>query len=107
MHDNKGGMNMSCGRFGAMIATSTLVMFGLMHLNTHAPSYVLFSQTRTWMTIVMGATVAIVMIGFMWSMYPSRRANLGVVAGSIVAFTRALWLVRGQQTVDDTPIRRR
>ena len=102
MNDDKSGMNMSYGRFGAMIATSTLVMFGLMYLNTYALSHVFFSQTRTWMAIVMGATMAVIMIGFMWSMYPSRRTNLGIVAGSIVVFTGALWLVRSQETVDDT-----
>ena len=31
-----GGMNMSYWRFAAMIATSTVVMFGLMYLNTYA-----------------------------------------------------------------------
>jgi len=34
---------MSYARFGAMIATSTLVMFVLMYLNTYALDHVLFS----------------------------------------------------------------
>ena len=34
--------------FAAMIITSTIVMFGLMYLNTYALSHVEFSQTRTW-----------------------------------------------------------
>lgn len=41
-----GGMGMSYGRFAAMIATSTVVMFGLMYLNTYALSHVEYSQTR-------------------------------------------------------------
>jgi len=36
---------MSYGRFGAMIATSTVVMVGLMYLNTYAREHVRFSQT--------------------------------------------------------------
>ena len=97
----QGGMGMSYGRFAAMIATSTVVMFGLMYLNTYALSHVEYSQTRTWMAIVMGAVMALIMIGFMWGMYPDRRANLGIVAASIAVFAGALWLVRSQETVGD------
>ncbi len=37
-------------KFAAMIATSTVVMFGLMYLNTYAADHVFFSETRapTW-----------------------------------------------------------
>ena len=92
---------MSYKRFALMIATSTVVMFGLMYLNTYALGHVAFSQTRAWMAVVMGAAMAVVMIGFMWSMYKDRRANIGIVAGSIILFGGALWLVRSQATVDD------
>lgn len=98
-----GAMGMSYGRFAAMIVTSTVVMFGLMYLNTYAFAHVEYSQTRTWMAIVMGAVMALIMIGFMWSMYPNRKANLGIVAASIVVFAGALWLVRSQETVGDVP----
>lgn len=92
---------MSYWRFAAMIATSTVVMFGLMYLNTYAISHVEFSQTRTWMAVVMGAVMAVIMIGFMWGMYPNRRANIGIVAGAALVFAGALWLVRSQETVGD------
>lgn len=89
------------GRFAAMIATSTIVMFGLMYLNTYTWSHVEYSQTRTWMAVVMGATMAVIMLGFMWSMYKNRGVNLAILAGSAVVFVLALWLVRSQETVDD------
>jgi hypothetical protein len=101
MDDRKGDMSMGYGRFAAMIATSTIVMFGLMYLNTYALSHVEYSQTRTWMAIVMGATMAIIMLGFMWDMYRDVRIKVGIVVGSIVVFALALWLVRSQETVDD------
>jgi len=37
---------MSYGRFFAMIATSTVVMFGLMYLNTYLWTHVFWSETR-------------------------------------------------------------
>lgn len=92
---------MSYARFAAMIATSTAVMFGLMYLNTYALDHVWFSQTRMWMALVMGAVMAVIMLGFMWSMYRSRAANWGIVAGSVVVFAGALYLVRSQDTVGD------
>lgn len=88
-------------RFAAMIVTSTVVMFGLMYLNTYALAHVEYSQTRTWMALVMGAAMAIVMIGFMGGMYRNRRANLGIAIGSAAVFAVALWLVRSQETVAD------
>ena len=60
---------MSYTRFGAMIATSTVVMFGLMYLNTYAFDHVYYSQTRTWMALIMGASMAIIMMLFMLKMY--------------------------------------
>jgi hypothetical protein len=88
-------------RFGVMIATSTVVMLGLMYLNTYQLGHVFFSETRSYMALIMGATMAIVMLGFMWSMYTDRRLNTGIVAASVVVFVISLWLVRSQVTVDD------
>jgi hypothetical protein len=92
---------MSYARFGLMIATSTVVMFGLMYLNTYALDHVFYSQTRTWMALLMGATMAIVMLGFMWGMYKNRTANTAIMAASVVVFAASLWLIRSQQTVYD------
>ncbi|MGE5212527.1 MAG: DUF305 domain-containing protein, partial [Nitrospirota bacterium] len=38
-------------KFGAMIGTSTVVMFGLMYLNTYTPDHIFFSQTRAYMAL--------------------------------------------------------
>jgi hypothetical protein len=92
---------MSYARFAAMIATSTVVMFGLMYLNTYAIDHVFFSQTRTWMALLMGATMAIVMLGFMWAMYRNPRVNAAILGAGVVVFAASLWLVRSQETVSD------
>jgi uncharacterized protein (DUF305 family) len=88
-------------RFGMMIATSTVVMLGLMYLNVYQPDHVFFSETRTYMALVMGASMGIVMLAFMLQMYTNQRANVGIFVGSAVVFSLALWLVRSQATVDD------
>ena len=88
-------------RFGLMIACSTLVMYGLMYLNTYALAQVHFSQTRAWMALLMGAAMTIVMLLFMLGMYPNKRMNTAILAGAAVMFAVALWLLRSQATVDD------
>lgn len=92
---------MNYRRFFAMIATSTVVMFGLMYLNTYVVDHVFWSETRVYMAVVMGATMAFVMLAFMLSMYASRGLNIAIFAGSIAVFAVALWLVRSQTTVED------
>jgi drug/metabolite transporter (DMT)-like permease len=92
---------MSYARFGWMILTSTLVMFGLMYLNTYAASHLWFSETRAYMALVMGASMAVVMLVFMLKHYPKTRVNLAILAGAVVAFAGSLWLVRSQSTVED------
>ena len=88
-------------KFAAMIATSTLVMFVLMYLNTYSVDHVFFSETRAWMALVMGAAMAIVMLAYMLGMYPNKVANIAISACSALAFAVALWLVRSQATVDE------
>ncbi|CAD5271147.1 conserved membrane hypothetical protein [Bosea sp. 62] len=92
---------MSYARFGVMIAVSTIVMFGLMYLNTFELDHVFFSQTRAWMALLMGATMAVLMLGFMLKMYANKAANIAIFAGSVAVFAVSLWLVRSQTTVDD------
>lgn len=94
-------MHMSYRRFAAMIITSMVLMFGAMYLNTYALDHVLWSETRLWMTFVMGAVMAAVMLAFMQRMYRSRRTNMAIYAGSLAVFVLAVWLVRSQATVDD------
>ncbi|SHN05553.1 protein of unknown function [Duganella sacchari] len=88
---------MSYARFFQMIGAGTVIMFGLMYLNTYEPDHVFFSETRAYMALIM----TLVMLAFMWKMYPRRSVNLAIVAGSVAVFGVSLWLVRSQDTVDD------
>ena len=91
----------SYGRFAAMVVTATIIMFGLMYLNTYSIDHIYFSETRAFMALVMGATMTFVMLTFMLGMYSNRRVNAGLFIGSVTVFIGALWLVRSQATVDE------
>ena len=88
-------------RFAAMIATSMVVMFGLMYLNTYEAGHARWSETRFYMTLIMGAGMAVVMLSYMLGMYDDRKANLAIFSGSLIVFVAALGLVRSQATVQD------
>jgi len=97
-HKQSGGSYL---RFGAMIATSTIVMYGLMYLNTYALDHVFFSQTRMWMALYMGGMMAIVMLAFMLGMYSNKKTNMAIFGGAVLAFALGVGLVRSQVTVGD------
>lgn len=88
-------------RFMAMVATSTAIMFGLMYLNTYELDHVFWSETRFWMTFVMGGMMMIVMLLFMWGMYKDKTKNIIILGVGALMFAVALWLVRSQATVND------
>jgi len=88
-------------RFAAMISTSTLVMLGLMYLNTYAFEHIRWSETRFYMALLMGGAMAVIMLSFMLNMYEDKKINLAIVGGGIVVFLLSLWLVRSQATVGD------
>ena len=60
-----------------------------------------WSETRLFMTLLMGSTMAVIMLGFMLGMYRNRKMNVAIVLGAIVLFGLATWLVRSQVTVED------
>lgn len=88
-------------RFAAMIATSTILMLGLMYLNTYAMNHIFWSETRLYMAFVMGAAMSVIMLTFMLDMYTSKKRNVAIYIASGVIFVGALWLVRSQATVED------
>lgn len=97
-HDKKSGY----ARFAAMIVTSTVVMYGLMYLNTYELSHVRWSETRVYMALIMGAVMAVIMLSFMRGMFSDKKINLAIYLGSVVVFAGALFLVRSQTTVQDS-----
>lgn len=95
-------MKSSYWRFAAMIVTSMVVMYAFMYLNTYDIAHVRWSETRLFMTFIMGAAMAVIMLSFMQGMYSNKKVNLAIYVGSVVVFVLALFLVRSQVTFDDS-----
>ncbi|MFO7699824.1 MAG: DUF305 domain-containing protein [Acidimicrobiia bacterium] len=84
-----------------MIVTSMVAMFAIMYLNTFEWSHVRWSETRFYMTLLMGATMATIMLAFMLTMYRNWTINLAIFGAAVVMFGLGLFLVRSQTTVQD------
>ena len=87
-------------RFGAMILTSTVIMYFIMYLNVFEIEHFKYSETRLYMTLIMGSVMAIIMLLFMWHMYDNKKVNAMILAGAAIVFGASLYLVRSQALVD-------
>jgi hypothetical protein len=73
-----------------------------MYLNTYELLHVRWSETRLYMTLIMGAAMSVIMLGFMQNMYTSKITNISIYVGSAIVFISSLFLVRSQITVQDS-----
>lgn len=89
-------------RFLAMIATSMIVMYAVTYVNTFELDHVRWSEQRVFMVLLMGASMAVVMLAWMLGMYRNWKANAAIVAGAIAMFALGTFLVRSETTVQDT-----
>lgn len=97
------GTNRRYLRFALMIATSMVVMFFLMYLHSYQIiDHAWFSETRLFMTLIMGGGMIIVMLLFMLGMYKNTAMNALVIGVAIVLLGGGIALVRSQITVKDT-----
>ena len=88
-------------KFLAMLSVSFEIMYVVMYLNTYELDHVYFSLTRFYMTCLMIACMAVVMLLFMLKMYKDKKKNFAILAGSFLLFLGSLYLVRAQKPVDD------
>jgi hypothetical protein len=88
-------------RFGAMIATATIVMYVLTYTNVFTLEHIRFSEERVYMVILMGSAMAIIMLGYMQGMYEDTRVNLGIVVVALIVGAGAFLLSQSQLLVGD------
>ena len=101
MEQNKQMMKMGWGRFAAMIATSTFIMFFLMYQLVYEADHAMFSVNRLVAALVMGSAMTAVMLGFMWSMYEGAVIKMSVLASAIVLGGVLLYVNRSQTLIGD------
>lgn len=89
-------------KFFAMIATSMVAMFFLMYTNSYQIiDHFWFSETRMFMTLIMGGAMIVIMLLYMIKMYMNRKANIAILFGGVLLIAVSIWLVRSQVTITD------
>lgn len=94
-------MHMGWGKFAAMIATSAVIMFFLMYQLVYSADHATFSVNRLVASLVMGCVMAVVMLGFMWSMYPGKTTKVVVLVVAALLGVALLAVNRSQGMVAD------
>ena len=105
-HGSQHMMQMGWGRFAAMIAISTLIMFFLMYQLVYEADHLMFSINRFIAALVMGTVMTAVMLSFMWSMYKGQGTKIAVLVGAVVLGIVLLSVNRAQTLVGDVSFMR-
>ncbi|MEZ4522875.1 MAG: DUF305 domain-containing protein [Thermomicrobiales bacterium] len=89
-------------RFGAMILTAMVVMYGVMYMATWEWSHVRWSTSRFFMALAMGGTMGLVMLAWMLNMYRNTKLNVAIIAVSFLLLIGGVSLDRSQTGIGDT-----
>lgn len=84
-----------------MIGTSMIIMYLLMYVNSYQIlDHAWFSETRLFMTMIMGGSMMAIMLLFMVQMYKNNTANIAIFIGAALMLLLGIYLVRSQITVN-------
>lgn len=101
LHQKHGSGERRYVNFALMVICSTVAMFGVSYVGSASLEHVVFSQTQAYMTIAMGASMALVMWAFMQDMLNRKRTNIILVVASLITFGLSVWLLRSHLTIGD------
>ena len=85
----------------AMTVLSFIAMFILMYAMVDRFANVYPNIDQTYMAALMASPMVIIELLLMWGMYPSRTANLSILAASVAVLLASWILIREQAAVGD------
>lgn len=88
-------------KFGLMMLTSFIIMYAVMFMNVDQWDHIMLSSMRTYMTFLMIAPMAVVMMLYMWGMYKNKTANGIIIGIAIVIFGVTYYMMRNQTGITD------
>jgi hypothetical protein len=88
-------------RFGLELVIDFVIMYLVMYTMIARLDHFYFNLNNVYMTLMMVAPMAVVMLLSMRSMFPSRRANWVIVAVAVVVFGISFWGMRSQAAIGD------
>ena len=100
-NENQENQNSNYRKFAIMLGTSFCIMYAVMFLNVEKADHIYLSLSRLYMSILMVAPMALLMLTMMKKMYKNKRLNTIISISSISVFVIALVLLRTQTPVGD------
>lgn len=91
----------SYAKLGLMTVISFLVMYVVMFFNVDSMAHIYISATRLYMTLLMVAPMAVLMLLFMWTMYLNKTKNVIIILISVLVFIAAFGFLRNQTFISD------
>lgn len=88
-------------RFSLMMLASLIVMFFLSMSMIRTWDHFYINLSNFWMALVMVSAMGLIMVGFMWSMLPSTKVNVGLLVGFVVLLAGSFYLGRTEAAVGD------
>lgn len=88
-------------KFMLMLLVSFVIMYGVMFLNVASTDHIYLNINRLYMTLLMVAPMALVMLAFMPMMYKDKKMNTLIIVASIVVIVGAFLMLRNQVAVGD------
>ncbi len=92
--------------FLLMLGLSAVAMFLVMYVMIASLDHFALNLNMLYMTILMVAPMAIIMLLFMLHMYKDKRMNTIIVASSVGVFVLVFWLIRTQTPIGDAELLR-
>lgn len=88
-------------RFYLMLGISFIIMYAVMFANVDKAEHIYISLSRFYVTILMVAPMAVVMLLVMKHMYKDKKQNAVIIISSVILFIAAFAMLRNQTFVDD------
>lgn len=88
-------------RFAVELAVDFVIMYVVMYTMIASLSDFYLNLNNVYMTLMMVAPMAIVMLVSMRSMFPSREANLAIMGVAAAVFAASFYGMRAQAAIDD------
>jgi len=88
-------------KFGLMMLVSFIIMYAIMFTNVDVINHIKLSNTRTYMTLLMVAPMAISMLLFMGGMYKSKKINAIILSAAGLVLIGSFFMLRNQTFISD------
>ena len=95
-HEHEHAASGSYGRLGVELAVDFVVMYLVMYTMIATLAHFHLNLNSAYMTLMMVAPMAIIILISMRSMFPSRRINLAICAGAAAIFLMSFTAMRTQ-----------